>query len=164
MGYFAAALMRSSDTWVAEEVDLTGVEDLDSLTEVLRDLAAAADAKTAMLYCEEDDEYLAIVRVDGDSDPRVFLSDVRAVGVSPIASMLYEEAAAETPEVAADDDDDEVHPAEPEPVGDHELLADLGIPGAVLLDLCAEEGMLPADVMTAVCERAGCVEALEELR
>ena len=34
----------------------------------------------------------------------------------------------------------------------------------VLLTLCASEGTLPADVLTAVCERAGLLDQLEELR
>ena len=49
-------------------------------------------------------------------------------------------------------------------MGDADLLADLGTPSDELLRLCAEEGLLPADVMTELCERAGCGEALEGLR
>src|SRR3954467_5222908 len=144
-------------------MDLTGIEDLDTLTDELRDVLADTGADTLVLFVEEDDEYLAIVRLDGESEPRVFLSDLRAVDTSSIAAMLYEEAAAEAleehddDEAAADDsEEDGALRAEADPTGDHELLADLGMPGKVLLDLCAEEGMLPADVITAVCESLGC--------
>ncbi|MCW2698153.1 MAG: putative tRNA adenosine deaminase-associated protein, partial [Modestobacter sp.] len=44
------------------------------------------------------------------------------------------------------------------------VFADLGTPADVLLELCAEEGLLPADVLTTLCERAGCDEVLEQLR
>jgi hypothetical protein len=30
--------------------------------------------------------------------------------------------------------------------------------------MCAEEGMLPADVISAVCERLGCAEEIEVYR
>jgi hypothetical protein len=43
-------------------------------------------------------------------------------------------------------------------------MADLGTPGSQLLALCAEEGQLPADIMSIICERAGCLEALDSLR
>ncbi len=39
-----------------------------------------------------------------------------------------------------------------------------GSPAAQLLAMCAEEGMLPADVITAVCERLGCAEEIEVYR
>ena len=35
---------------------------------------------------------------------------------------------------------------------------------AEVLALCAEEGLLPADVLTTLCERAGCDDVLESLR
>jgi putative tRNA adenosine deaminase-associated protein len=175
MSHFAAALARTGDEWVAQEMDLGAVEDLDTLTDALRDVVADTGASTAVLFVEEDDEYLAIVRLDGDNEPRVFLSDVRAVDTSPIAAMLYEEAAAEELEEELeheDDDEDEDDEededgslrAEADPAGDVDLLADLGTPGKILLDLCAEEGMLPGDIITAVCETLGCAEQVEALR
>ncbi len=171
MSHFAVALARADDEWVAREMSLTDIEDLDSLVEELRDVVADTGASTVVLFVEEDDEYLAIVRLDGETDPRVFLSDVRAVDTSSIAGMLYEEAAAESLEDHDDDEDGEDDNeedgslrAEADPAGDHELLADLGTPGKVLLDLCAEEGMLPGDVITALCESLGCVEQVEALR
>src|SRR4051794_18109908 len=100
-------------------MDLTGVEDLDTLTDQLRDVLADEGASTVVLFVEEDDEYLAIVRLDGEAEPRVFLSDVRVVDSSVIASMLYEEAAAESleddDEEAADDDEDGALRAEADP-------------------------------------------------
>ena len=51
-----------------------------------------------------------------------------------------------------------------DPVGDADILADLGIPAQRLLALCAREGMLPADVTTEVCQVLGCVDEVEELR
>jgi putative tRNA adenosine deaminase-associated protein len=165
VSYFAAALARTSGGWSSEEVDLDEVEDLEALAEELRELAGD-DGGPALLLLEEDDEYVAVVRVDGGpgslEEPRVFLSDRRAVQASDVAAMLWEDAP--MAEAGDDDGDDEGTRAVAEPVGDTGLLADLGTSADDLLALCAEEGLLPADVLTAVCERAGCLDALEAVR
>lgn len=162
MPYFAAALARTDEGWIGEEFDLDGVEDLEALADQLRDLAGDGPGP-AMLLLEQDDEYVAVVRVDPGSsleEPRVFLSDRRAVLSSGIASTLWSQEAEEV----GDEDDEESTSPVAEPVGDPGLLADLGIPADDLLGLCAEEGVLPADVHTAICERVGCLDALEALR
>ena len=160
--YFAAALARSEQGWTGVELDLDEVDDLESLADLLRDLTGEGEGP-ALLLLEEDDEHLAVVRVDGGAgslaEPRVFLSDRRAVGNSEVAAMLWEDADGE----GADDDDEGTRPIA-EPVGDSALLADLGTSAQSLLDLCAEEGLLPADMLTTVCERAGCDDVLERLR
>ncbi|MCU1624182.1 MAG: hypothetical protein JWL79_3027 [Frankiales bacterium] len=164
MTYFAAALARTADGWTGRELDLRDVEDLESLAEELRDLVEEQNAGPALLLLEEDDEYVGVVRVDaGDLDePRVFLSDRRAVQASDVAAMLWEEAEDETD--LDDDDEDEGTRPVAEPVGDPALLADLGTSSVVLLELCAEEGLLPADVLTGIAERAGFLEVLDSLR
>ena len=163
MSYFAAALARTEGGWTGVELDLSDVEDLDELADALRDLTGDGPGP-ALLLLEEDDEHLAVVRVDGGAgsleEPRVFLSDRRAVLASDVAQMLWEE---EEPAEEEDEDDEGTRPIA-EPVGDTAVLADLGTPAQELLDLCAEEGLLPADVLTTVCERAGCDDVLERLR
>jgi putative tRNA adenosine deaminase-associated protein len=157
VSYFAAALVRSNGGWTARELDLDGMQDLEDLTETLRDLDPEG---VTLLLLEQDDEWLGVVRVDGDDDPRVFLSDRRAVQVSEVAALLWEQ----DEEAPVDDDGDEGTRPVAEPVGDAELLADLGTPGEALLGLCAEEGLLPADVLSAVGERAGFLDVLDGLR
>jgi len=164
VSYFAAALARTGQAWTGVEVDLDEVEDIEALTDLLRDLTGDGPGP-ALLVLEEDDEYVAIVRVDGGAmglgEPRVFLSDRRAVQNSDVAAMLWEDVDDDEDDV--DEDDEGTRPVA-EPVGDLELLADLGTPGPGLVELCAEEGLLPADVLTVVCEKAGCADVLEELR
>ena len=159
MPYFAAALARTAGGWTGEELDLSEVEDLEQLADLLRDLTGDGPGPALMLL-DEDDEHLAVVRVDGLGEPRVFLSDCRAVLASEVAAMLWEDADAP----AEDADEDEGTRPIAEPVGDTGLLADLGTPADDLVALCAEEGLLPADVLTALCERAGCDDVLESLR
>ncbi|MCY7364037.1 MAG: tRNA adenosine deaminase-associated protein [Frankiaceae bacterium] len=160
MPYFAAALARTAGGWTGEELDLSEVEDLEQLADLLRDLTGDGPGPALMLL-DEDDEHLAVVRVDGLGEPRVFLSDRRAVLASEVAAMLWEDA-----DGPADEDADEDEGTRPiaEPVGDTGLLTDLGTPADDLVALCAEEGLLPADVLTALCERAGCDDVLESLR
>lgn len=157
MPYFAAALARTDEGWTGKEFELDGIEDLESLTEALRDMHD--ESSLALLLLEQDDEWMGVVRVELDEDPRVFLSDRRAVQTSDIAALLWENE-----EEPADEDEEEGVRPVAEPVGDPELLADLGIPGSALLELCAEEGLLPADVLTSVGERAGFVDVLDGLR
>ena len=107
-----------------------------------------------------------------DNDPRAFLSDARAVETSEIGALLGE--AATVTDADDDDEDDEDSDDEDdedtgariagEPIGDAELLADLGTPAKRLLALCVEEGQLPADIISSLCESAGCLDSLEELR
>ncbi len=164
MSYFAAVLARTDEGWRGEEIDLSEVDDLDALSDLLRDRTGEGPGP-ALLLLEENDEYVAVVRVDGSAgslqEPRVFLSDRRAVQGSEVAAMLWEQA-----DLDEDDEDDEDEGTRPiaEPVGDAGLLADLGTPEDSLLEVCAEEGLLPADVLTTLCERAGCDDVLEQLR
>lgn len=161
MSYFAAGLARTDQGWAGTELDLDDVADLDQLVDVLRDLADDSVGPVVMLL-EEDDEYVAIVRVQGGGsldEPRVFLSDRRAVQASEVAALLWERD-----DDSDEDDEDEGTRPVAEPVGDSGLLADLGTPSDELLRLCADQGVLPADVLTEICERAGCADVLEDLR
>ena len=167
MSYFAAAVARTEQGWTARELDLDDIDDIESLAEELREITGDGPGP-ALLLLEENDEYVAVVRVDGGvgalQEPRVFLSDRRAVQASEVAAMLWEDADVDALDDAEDDADDEGIRAVSEPVGDAELLADLGVTASDLVALCAEEGLLPADVLTALCVRAGCADVLEELR
>ena len=172
MPHFAAALSRSPSGWSGEELDLKDVEDLDGVVEEMRRYGDDADLQ--LLFVEEDDEWFAIVRVDEDGDPRVFLSDGRAMETSNLGALFGEAAAVADPRDDVDeddededddeDDDEETSQTSGDPVGDPDVLADLGIPEKRLLALCAEEGQLPADVISTLCENAGCLEALDALR
>lgn len=161
MSYFAAALARTRAGWTAEELDLDGVSDVDEVADRVRDVDG--DAETALLFVEEDDEYVAILRVDAGSDePRVFVSDGLAAESHPVAGIFT--GAVENDLPVPDADDEDAPPPESEPVGDADLLADLGTPRRDLIALVTGERTLPADVISEVCERAGCLDELETLR
>jgi putative tRNA adenosine deaminase-associated protein len=171
VSYFAAAAVRGSTGWSAKEVDLAGVADIEEVADRLRDVDA--EAPVALLFVESDDAYLAILRLDDGEDLRVFGSDAAFAEESRLGTLLLGDIETPVPEiddvVAGPDDDEEDTvkvPADPdvEPVGDADLLADLGVPAIRLLQICAREGMLPADVTAEVCQAIGAGDAVEELR
>ena len=174
MSTFAAAVARGKNGWTASELDLSGVADVDEVVDRLLD--AEPDADLSLLFVEADDQYLVILRVDEGEDLRVFGSDSAFAEESRIGALLLGEVEApaleidELAEPPAMDDEDEVEgedsAADPDadPVGDAELLTDLGITSHRLLTLCGQEGMLPSDVTAEICQRLGCGDELDELR
>lgn len=158
MPYFAAVLGRAPQRWTGREVDLDGLETLDEVAEIMRD--AAVDDELVLLFVEEDEEWFAILRVDGVADPRVFISDVRAPLDSDLAGLLYVEADVE----AETDEDRRTRTVAGEPGGDLELLEDLGVAADELVALTAGEGLLPADVISAIAESLGFTSELDKLR
>ncbi|MEW2384948.1 tRNA adenosine deaminase-associated protein [Micromonospora sp. NPDC047707] len=172
MSYFAAAVVRDESGWTAAEVNLRGVTDIDEVAERLRDVDG--DADLSLLFVEAEDAYLVILRLDEGEDLRVFGSDSAYAEESRLGALLVGDLKAsvtgldETEESrpAGGDEESEQPAVDPEadPVGDADLLADLGIPAAKLLALCTHEGMLPADVTAEICTVLGCADEVEELR
>lgn len=167
LSYFAALLARGDGEWIATELDLDTFDDIEGIAEFMRDQAAADEP--VLLFVEADDEWFAVVRVDGTEDARVFLSDMRAVETSDIATLLFADEVSdglEEEELETDESGDEEQSSRPtpEPGGAADLLADLGTSAGELLKLCESEGLLPGDVVTVLAERAGAGDALEQLR
>ncbi|MGV9216307.1 tRNA adenosine deaminase-associated protein [Micromonospora sp. RB23] len=173
MSYFAAAVVRDDSGWTAAEVNLRGVNDLDEVADRLRDVDQEAD--TSLLFVEADDAYLVILRLDEGEDLRVFGSDSAYAEESRLGQLLVGDLKTsvtgldgdDEPRPAAGGDEESEQPAvdpEADPVGDADLLANLGISAQKLLTLCGHEGMLPADVTAEICEVLGCADEVEELR
>lgn len=166
---FAAAVARGKNGWTASELDLTGLADIDEVVDALRDVEP--DADLALLFVESDDQYLAILRLDEGEDLRVFGSDSAFAEESRIGAMLLGEIEAPALEIdeltaGADDEETDQPAADPDadPVGDADLLTDLGVSSHRLLSLCGQEGMLPSDVTAEICQRIGFGDEVEELR
>ena len=169
---FAAAVARGKNGWTASELDLSGLGDIEEVVDALRD--TDPDAGLTLLFVESDDLYLAILRLDEGEDLRVFGSDSAFVDESRIGSVLLGEIEAPALEIdeltAAHEDAEEEEEDTPapdpdaDPVGDAELLNDLGVSANRLLTLCGREGMMPADVTAEICQQIGCGDEVEELR
>ncbi|MFI5955727.1 tRNA adenosine deaminase-associated protein [Cryptosporangium sp. NPDC051539] len=161
VSYFAAALVRPRRGWVAAELDLDEIEDADAAADLLREVDP--DAELALLFVEADDEFLVVLRLDGGDEMRVFGSDVSFSDESRVgAALLADLEEAEVPD--GDSDDSEEPELMGQPVGDTDLLADVGVSARDLLALCAHEGMLPSDVMLEISRKVGAADALTELR
>ena len=161
VSYVATVLAKNADTWTAHEVDLDDAEDIDGVVDVIRSVDEGAD--TAVLFVDEEDEYLAIVRVDEEDDePRVFVSDGHAIDSFELPALLLDGVTLE----GADDEDDDDAPSghDSDPVGDSALLADLGTSADMLVRLCNAESALPGDVVVSIAERAGFLDELEAVR
>jgi putative tRNA adenosine deaminase-associated protein len=159
MSYFAAVVSRTNDRWRAVEVSLEDCESLLDLGDVARDIPG----QVRLLVIEQDDEYAAIVRVDDDDEARGFLSDGHAADAYPMAALLVEDLV-EIGEDPLSDDEDAPPAHDSIPFGDAEIAEDLGTSASDLLAMCAHEGTLPIDVLVAVCEKAGCGQAFEDVR
>jgi putative tRNA adenosine deaminase-associated protein len=169
VSHFAAAVTRTAKIWAASELDLNGAADIDEILDRLRDVEP--EAEIALLFVESDDSYLAVLRLDDGEDLRIFGSDAVFAEENRLGALLLGDVGAE-PAAELDDDSSDSEenseenspPADVEPIGDADLLTDLGMPAHRLRELCGQEGMLPADITAEVCQAIGCGDEIEELR
>jgi putative tRNA adenosine deaminase-associated protein len=181
VSHFAAAVVRGRSGWTATEFDLSDAADVEDVADRLRDLDLTASI--SLLFVESDDSYLAILRLDEGEDLRLFGSDSAFVDDSRVGKLLLGdlmlggtvEPALEPADVLAEEEDEDVEIEEEEeelpvadptanPIGDADLLADLGVSAHHLLELCATDRLLPADITAEICRVLGCGDEVEEIR
>ncbi|MEU9286813.1 hypothetical protein AB0D57_19380 [Streptomyces sp. NPDC048275] len=179
--YFAALLARTEDGWEASDTELDDVETLSDLTDLARE---ASEEDTVLVLIEQEDAWFGVVRLDGEEDPRIYVSDAAAAARSSYGEILLtDELLGREPgdddadldsldldgtedgepdnATDADDDEDEEAPGEAvshSPVGDREILADLGVSEKELLAL--DEG----DALSTIADALGAAEVLETVR
>ncbi|MEV0255248.1 hypothetical protein AB0H82_13450 [Streptomyces sp. NPDC050732] len=183
--YFAALLARTEDGWEASDTELDDVETLSDLADLARETAAEYEDDTVLVFIEQEDAWFGVVRVDGEEDPRIYVSDAAAAARSSYGEILL------TAEMLGRDPDDEgtvdldaldldgtedgepeASDAEPDadddapgtsgvpsgPLGDTEILADLGVPEKDLL------GLEAGDALNDIADVLGAAEVLETVR
>ncbi|MFH8369274.1 hypothetical protein [Streptomyces sp. NPDC018031] len=172
--YFAALLARTEDGWQASDTELDDVETLTDLTELAR--AASVDDDTVLALIEQEDAWFGVVRLDGEDDPRIYVSDAAAAARSSYGSLLTDELLGQDDDPDADLDSldlDGTEEGEPEhdedddpaadgraphgPLGDIALLVDLGVDEKELLSL-------DGDALSAIADALGCTDVLEAVR
>lgn len=151
MAYLAALLARTEEGWDASDIDLEEVEDLPGIADLMRE--AAVDDEPVLLFLEQEESWFAVIRVESEDDPRVFVSDAAAASRSAYGDVLLTDEVIELP--------DEEGPLPAGPVGDDEILADLGVDAA---DLTALAGEVPADALGTLAENLGVGDELEAVR
>ncbi|MET8291020.1 hypothetical protein ACGFWD_02480 [Streptomyces sp. NPDC048448] len=178
--YFAALLARTEDGWEASDTELDDVETLSDLTDLARE---ASEEDTVLVLIEQEDAWFGVVRVDGEEDPRIYVSDAAAAARSSYGEILLtDELLGRDPgdddadldsldlDGTEDGEPDDAHDSDDEdetvtdeavshsPVGDREILADLGVSEKELLAL--DEG----DALSTIADALGAAEVLETVR
>ncbi|MFC4034023.1 hypothetical protein ACFO3J_21445 [Streptomyces polygonati] len=176
--YFAALLARTEDGWQASEPDLDDVETLADLSDLAR--AAGDEEETVLVFIEQEDAWFGVIRIDGEEDPRIYVSDAAAAARSSYGEILLtDEVLGRDPEDlddlvdldgTEDGDDDDASVADHSedhvpvgPLGDTELLADLGMNGKELLALSGD-GALTGEALGEIADSLGCGDVLEAVR
>ncbi|MEU6288295.1 tRNA adenosine deaminase-associated protein [Streptomyces sp. NPDC005047] len=180
--YFAALLARTEDGWEASDTELDDVETLSDLADLARE--ASPDEDTVLVLIEQEDAWFGVVRVDGEEDPRIYVSDAAAAARSSYGEILLtDELLGRDPgddddldaldldgtEDGESDDDDEdgaegadgaagAGEAVPHgPVGDPEVLDDLGVSEKELRSMSG-------DAVGEIAEALGASDVLETVR
>jgi putative tRNA adenosine deaminase-associated protein len=181
--YFAALLARTEDGWEASDTELDDVETLSDLADLARE--ASPDEDTVLVLIEQEDAWFGVVRVDGEEDPRIYVSDAAAAARSSYGEILLtDELLGREPGGEGDDldaldldgtedgesDDDEEDggdgaaaaagsgEAVPHgPVGDAEVLDDLGVSEKELRSMSG-------DAVGEIAEALGASDVLETVR
>ncbi|GGZ84036.1 MULTISPECIES: tRNA adenosine deaminase-associated protein [Streptomyces] len=178
--YFAALLARTEDGWVASDTELDDVETLSDLADLARE--ASPDEDTVLVLIEQEDAWFGVVRVDGEDDPRIYVSDAAAAARSSYGEILLtDELLGREPgdddvldaldldgtedgdaddEDAADGGDAAAGAGEAVPhgpVGDAEVLDDLGLSEKELRSMSG-------DAVGEIAEALGASEVLETVR
>ncbi|MFF7453025.1 hypothetical protein [Kitasatospora sp. NPDC008115] len=182
MAYFAAVLARTEDGWDVSETELDDVETLADLADLARE--ATQDDDSVLVFIEQEDAWFAIVRVDGEEDPRIFVSDGAAAARSSYGSVLTDELVdqagesefgdldnlvaeledgAQAEEQEDDEDGDGRGGVPVGPLGDAHLLTEFGLAADALIALSGE-GAVPGDALEEIAEALGCGEVLEAVR
>ncbi|WP_370468360.1 hypothetical protein [Streptacidiphilus sp. P02-A3a] len=162
------------------ETELDDVETLTDLADLARE--AATDEDTVLVFIEQEDVWFAVVRVDGEEDPRIFVSDASAASRSAYGEIILtdellgrgsdedlDDLVAELDEDAEEDEDDEdaavdnVDGVPNGPLGDAGLLIEFGVGAKELMDMSVE-GAVPGDALTEIADALGCGEVLEAVR
>ncbi|MFI1761839.1 hypothetical protein ACH41H_07235 [Streptomyces sp. NPDC020800] len=178
--YFAALLARTEDGWEASDTELDDVETLSDLADLARE--ANPDEDTVLVLIEQEDAWFGVVRVDGEDDPRIYVSDAAAAARSAYGELLLtDELLGRDPgaddgsdldsldldgtEDGEDEEDEESDEGGPSadavphsPVGDSQILDDLGVGEKELRALDAE------DALGAIADALGASEVLETVR
>ncbi|WP_349827094.1 tRNA adenosine deaminase-associated protein [Brevibacterium litoralis] len=190
MSYFTEILTEFPDGYRATDLDVTDHSSLDDLVDVMRG-AGEVDGE-AVAVIEHEDEWFALIRLTGDDDVKVFVSDIEAAANSPFADLLVdyldspvdeyepeEDSYSDTSDADGAEDvdgdgepdegeEDEVSMFVPDPdaefAGDVDIFADRGVPAADLIDQVGKYQSDPARVVAHVGEIVGFADQLEAAR
>lgn len=182
--YFAALLARTEDGWEASDTELDDVETLSDLADLARE--AGPDEDTVLVLIEQEGGWFGVVRVDGEEDPRLYVSDAAAAARSSYGEILLtdellgrepgddgpdldaldldgtedgepDHEAVETGGAGSPADSDAADSMPHGPVGDPRVLEDLGVSERELRSMSE-------DALGSIADALGASEVLETVR
>ncbi len=144
---FVIAAYRDEGSWTVQELPPRLGEDFAGLTDAL----ARFPSDVGVLgLASVNDDFFVILRRSGDH-VRALLSDSTAAWDWPLAADLAEL-------VDAPDPDDD-----PVPVGDLEIVSDLGLTSVELSLLCDDDDLYPDEALADVADRLGFADQFEAI-
>jgi putative tRNA adenosine deaminase-associated protein len=162
VAYFTAVLARSETSWRVRDVEVDDAQSLDDLADALRGVAVGNLPVLAVV--EHEDEWFALVRIDGEDEPRLFVSDLGAASRSAYAEILAAAADADSAEDGTSGEDDAAADGAAVWAGESDLLDDLGVSAKGLRALVESNADDPGAVLGEVGDIVGFGDLLEALR
>lgn len=86
MSYFTTAIAFGAGAWHSYDISIDEYSSPDELAQDILGMAPREALGLALI--EHEDEWFAVVRGEGDTDPVLFVSDVQAASHSPYATLL----------------------------------------------------------------------------
>lgn len=144
---FGVAVVREDGKWSVTPLPASALTSLSAAETELREMRSSG-AVFGLL--DVDDELFVVLR-PAPSGTRLLLSDASLAGEYDIAADVLDELNIDIP----DFDEDELDDIEPWPEGDLGLLADLGLPEAVMSIIVAETDLYPDEQLGSIAQRLG---------
>ncbi|MGH3358761.1 MAG: tRNA adenosine deaminase-associated protein [Nocardioidaceae bacterium] len=137
----AVVAYREEGIWQLATLPRDVCDDVDDLIVAMRPWPGESGV---LGLVSVDEDFFVVVHVAGE-DVRVFLSDVTAVTEWPLASSIADYLDLPDP----DDDED------PQPAGDSDVLADVGVSAVDLAVLCDDPELYPDEALSDLAGRIG---------
>ena len=147
---YAIAVYRDAGAWRCEPMPPSMLSDLTVLLGALR--SQPAEGGPFVIACV-DNEFFLLARLDG-AHVNLMLSDLTAAVEYPLAAQVLERLGEEPPD---DDELDEIWP-----LGDLDLLEDLGLSEDEMEAIVDDIDAYPDEMLDEIAERVGIADVFAE--
>lgn len=152
---FAVAVVRDETAWRVTALDASALTNLADAERQIRDMRAAG-AVFGLL--DIDDEFFIVLR-PSPSGTRLLISDATAGIDYDVAADALEALNVEIPDINPDELDD----VDPWEEGDLAVLADLGLPDAVMSVIVADTDLYADEQLGMIAARLGFADELAKV-
>lgn len=149
---FAVAVVREDAAWRVTPLAPTALTDLEAAERALRDLRAAG---AAFGLLDVDEEFFIVIR-PAPGGARMLISDATAAIDYDVAVDVLDALNIDVPDI----DPDEVDDIDPWEEGDLAILADLGLPEAVMSVIVGDTDLYADEQIGMIAARLGFADEL----